>query len=242
MAGKVFVPVSPELPDKRKRQILAQLASQSLIDSRDINLMRILESSSIKEISTITREAELLYILFTSGSTGIPKGVKISHRNIMNTLAWSKDFLDWRESDRIGVVAGFSFDISLFDIFSSLYYSVEAYILEDPKDPFRSASEIRDAGITSVFSAPSFFSSMVKYELTDRFKGTSLRRLISGGDFFPVRHIEAWKAASVSLDIFNVWGPTETAIVNTMHKISEEDLSLAIKKKSRYRLVSPITQ
>lgn len=238
IARKCFAPISQELPDKRVSSIKLQLGCDNCIEAKQVldkgclnvdYLNKFVKSGSAN--ASITRHSgnkdTLLYTLFTSGSTGAPKGVKISHKNILNTLVWSESYLGWTESDVIGIVTGFSFDISLFDFFCSIVFNVPAFIVSDPKDPFQSAREIDEFSVSSVFSAPSFFSALVKYDLLQRLTGTSLNRILSGGDFFPLPHIAKWQDSLPNVSIYNVWGPTETSIVNTMHKVSRNDLSRA---------------
>ena len=94
---------------------------------------------------------EIFYVLFTSGSTGAPKGVKLSYSHINNTLLWSKKYLDWKDQ-KIGIATQLSFDISMFDLFYGLFFSVPMHIFSNPSNPFDSFYEIRKNKITSIFS------------------------------------------------------------------------------------------
>ena len=73
---------------------------------------------------------DTFYLLFTSGTTGDPKGVKLSFNNIYNTLKWSRNYLNWN-NHKIGIATEFSFDISMFDLFSGLYFNVPMYIFQN---------------------------------------------------------------------------------------------------------------
>ena len=81
--------------------------------------------------------------MFTSGSTGEPKGVKLSYENILNTLVWSRNYLKWNKKDIIGLATEFSFDISMFDLFSSLFYNVPLFIFSNPSNPLITYNEIK---------------------------------------------------------------------------------------------------
>ena len=72
----------------------------------------------------------IAYVLFTSGSTGEPKGVKLSYENLLNTLTWSRKHLNWKNNDTIGIATNFSFDISMFDLLSCIYFEVKSYIFK----------------------------------------------------------------------------------------------------------------
>ena len=166
----------------------------------------------------------LLYVLFTSGSTGTPKGVMVTHGNIENTMSWSEDVLDWRAGDVAGNVAPFFFDISMFDLFSCLYFDIPMAIVSNASDVFGTLDEIAAHRISSIFSAPVFFSQFLRTEALEDARLGSLRRIVSGGDFFPANHMLGWRAARPQTAIWNVWGPTETSIVNTMHRVGPDDL------------------
>ena len=240
LAKKIFVPISSEQPINRIERILNQLEVDFILNLE--NLMLGNKYISIKETNLAINnnnfskkrsieDSEPLYILFTSGSTGDPKGVKVSERNLLNTMVWSHTYQKWEDNDLIGITTNFGFDISLFDLFSSLYSNIPHYIIRDPKDPFNSGREIIKNKITSIFSSPSFFSSLIKSEVINTLNKSNMRQIFSGGDIFPPDHINKFKQKLPNLDIYNVWGPTETSIVNTMHKISEKDLFYASQDK-----------
>ena len=228
-AGKVFCPISGLFPSERIKLFLNMLNSSFLINcsKKKVNFINCYKVSLSleKKFNKIKIQdlAKPFYLLFTSGSTGTPKGVKLSFENILNTLLWSKNYLKW-ENHKIGIATQFSFDISMFDLFSGLFFNTPIYILDDPADPFQSLKEIKKNKITSIFSVPTFFSNFVRYKLIKK-KFNPLKRIISGGDFFPPKDVLSWLSNQKKIDIFNVWGPTETSIVNTMYKIKENDMN-----------------
>lgn len=233
---KVFCPISSNFPKERIQYILDTINNQNLINcSKDKhvfkNQLKINRKFQKNNFDIDVKNLdETFYLLFTSGSTGKPKGVKLSYKNIQNTLLWSKDYLKW-SNHTIGIATEFSFDISMFDLFSGLFYGIPMYIFQNPSDPFTSIKEIRKNNITSVFSVPTFFSNFVKYNLIKK-NFNPLKRIISGGDFFSNKDILSWKNNQKNIDIYNVWGPTETSIVNSMYKITRKDQKILLEGKS----------
>ena len=242
MTGKTFCPISEKIPNKRIANICKQINSNFLINNSNLKIDGI-KNYKIKMNGIINKKVndeevarniinnKIAYILFTTGTTGEPKGVKLSYENLLNTLIWSKKYLDWRPGDKIGIATNFSFDISIFDLLSCIYFKIRAHIFQNPENPITTYKEINAFNITSIFSVPAFFSNFIYYDLISK-KFSKLRRIISGGDFFPSKTILEWKKNNKKIDIFNVWGPTETSIVNTMHKINKKNLDDLIKNKS----------
>ena len=233
---KVFCPISNNFPQDRIKYILDIINNQNLINCSKNkftfkNQLKINMKFQKNKFDIDVKDLEeTFYLLFTSGSTGKPKGVKLSYKNILNTLLWSKEYLK-RSNHTIGIATQFSFDISMFDLFSGLFYGIPMYIFQNPSDPFTSIKEINKNKITSIFSVPTFFSNFVKYNLIKK-KFYPLKRIISGGDFFPNKDILFWKKYQKKVEIFNVWGPTETSIVNSMYKITKKDQKILLEGKS----------
>ena len=237
LADKAFCPISNDFPKQRILYFLDKLKCNFLINCSDKgikfkNQKKIILKKHNKDfkIPFFKNIDKTFYLLFTSGSTGEPKGVKLSYKNILNTLTWSKKYLNWR-NQKMGIATKFSFDISMFDLFSGLYFNVPMYIIQSPSNPIESIKEINKNKVTSIFSVPTFFSNFVRYNLIKK-KINFLKRIISGGDFFSHKDILEWKKNQKNVAIYNVWGPTETSIVNTMYQIQKKDLKSISMGKS----------
>ena len=235
-----FAPLSIKYPSYRIKKSIELLNADHVLSaldesesiSDDLKSMAVFENENSSS-STFPNNAknELLYVLFTSGSTDEPKGVLCSHLNIMNTILWSEHYLDWKKTDIIGCATQFSFDISMFDVFSLMYHGVPMVIFPEPSNTKDVVKRILSDNVTSIFSVPSFFSQFVTSNLIDELSASRLRRIISGGDFFPPKHVSNWMKKMPQISVYNVWGPTETSMVNTMHKITADDLPKLKKGK-----------
>lgn len=241
IAGRGFAPLSPQQPSTRLNQCLRALNAKAVIvqkgaihaDSISAELPRRLILDIATEVPLGlppqppgVEPDQILYVLFTSGSTGEPKGVMADHRNIDNTMLWSMDMIEWRPDDVIGCCTNFYFDISMFDVFTMFYFDIPLAIYANPSDVEQVVSETSRFKITSVFGVPTFFSQILRCGMSDDPRLSSLRRIIAGGDFFPPAHVLGWRNVRPDVELFNVWGPTETSIVNTMHRITDDDSPL----------------
>lgn len=233
MQNKAFIPVSREQPIERLKSILESLNHQSIYDPSTGSFIDFLVNNSIANNSSFYQSMERsLYVLFTSGSTGTPKGVKITEANMNNTLEWGSTQFPWDINDIIGIVTSFHFDISLFDLFTGMIKGIRMHIFADILDPKKFCNEIFEFRVSSIFSTPSLFGLVANLNDPNLISGSNLRRIISGGDFFLPSDIIYWYVNFLNIEMYNVWGPTETTIVNTAHKITSTDIARLRDKKN----------
>jgi acyl-coenzyme A synthetase/AMP-(fatty) acid ligase len=218
LTNRTFIPIDSKQPSERISSILIALGESEVLDLDQMMFVKY-QNDKLKE--SIEVASEDCYILFTSGSTGVPKGVRITFENIMNTIVWSLGQLTWEKNDVIGLVTNLHFDISIFDVLIGLYQSIKVQLINETDNFWSVARQIEDFRVTSIFSTPFLFVMLQKNGILN---SDRLRRVISGGDFYPPKNLVELITSHPCLEVFNVWGPTETTIVNTMHKVQKSDL------------------
>ncbi|URN06110.1 D-alanine--poly(phosphoribitol) ligase [Actinomadura madurae] len=169
---------------------------------------------------------DLAAILYTSGSTGAPKGVKISHRNLTAFTGWSRRELDVGADDVFANHASFNFDLSTFDLFVALSVGAAVWIVEDAqaRDVAALAAGIREHGVTVWYSVPSILTLLtVSGALTDE-TVRSLRYVLFAGEVYPMPRLRELSARLPrGTVLYNLYGPTETNVC-TYHRVRPEDL------------------
>jgi amino acid adenylation domain-containing protein len=232
-AGGAYIPLDPKLPDgivshmlndgninivltqKKLLERIKDPTKQTLcldgdyccpVDARlDLN-------SNLPAVSTAKN---LAYILYTSGSSGIPKGVMITHGSVVNHLLWRQKTFPLSPQDRFLHKASISFDISVWEIFGTLVAGAQLVIVksggaEDGQYLARLASEM---DVTIAHFCPTQLESFLG--LADEKVRRTLRLTFCGGEPMPP-HLQERFLSSFSSKLYNQYGPTETTIDTTV--------------------------
>jgi non-ribosomal peptide synthetase component F len=130
-------------------------------------------------------------ILYTSGSTGNPKGVAISHQALLNFSSWTQTTFKLNQQERIASLAPFHFDLSIFDLFSSLASGATVYFLPArlSLSPSRLTAWLSKYKITTWYTVPSLLSFIALKGALQTTDLSHLKRLLFAGEVFPSQHL-----------------------------------------------------
>ena len=227
-AGGFYSFLNPELPVSRLESILNTLEAKVIITdeehydlAKEFSGVTILKIEDIKEteinekkletIRTKVLDVDPVYANFTSGSTGVPKGVLVSNRSIIDFINIFTDKFDITEKDIIGNQAPFDFDVSVKDIYSAI--KTGATLLIIPRKLFSSPAQLLDYicenKATTLIWAVSALCLITTFHGLDYKTPDTVNKILFSGEVMPLKHIRQWIEKLPNATFVNLYGPTE---------------------------------
>ena len=183
----------------------------SLGDARLIDWRETRTGESAEAPSTTGVDLDLAYILFTSGSTGNPKGVMLSHLNSLTFVNTACDFFQIGSNDRVSNVCPLHFDMSVFDLFVAMKAGATMVMIPESTTifPVRLAEAIASNRVSVWNSVPSTLLQLATYKNLARHDLAGLRLILFAGEVFPVKYLRRLQEAIPAARFCNMYGQTE---------------------------------
>lgn len=238
-AGTCYVPVDPiaaptrleavcrilEAPavivDETTRKLAESAATAGdILDVRELAAERA-DETVLADRRACTLDTDPAYVLFTSGSTGSPKGVAVTHRAIVEFTASFTALFGIDETDVIGNQAPFDFDVSVKDIYGALATGATLVILPRRlfSEPAALVAALREQGVTTLTWAVAALCLVTSLHALDGVELPCVRRVLFSGETMPVRHLAAWMERLPQARFVNLYGPTEVTCNCLYHEI-----------------------
>ncbi len=230
-AGGAYVPLNTEYPLDRLEYMLSSSAAPVLVTNRSLSetvprhqavvvLVDELREDGLAGERTSAKAnvgpGNLAYVLYTSGSTGQPKGVALEHRGIVSLMEWARQTFTAEQMAVMLHSTSFGFDLSVFELFAPLSRGGKVILVRDvlsfPETP--SANEV-----TFVNTVPSALAAMLQYSALP----PSVSTIVLAGE--PLSRVlvdQCYRHAGVK-DVYNLYGPTETTIYSTWARVAPNE-------------------
>jgi len=163
------------------------------------------------------------HILFTSGSTGVPKGVVITHANVTAFVDWANGYLKMGPDDRWSAHPPLHFDLSTYDIYGTLASGAQLHLMPASLNllPHKLADFIRRSELTRWFSVPSTLTFMTKFGVIAQDDFPTLQKLLWCGEVLPPPVLRELMRLLPHVEFTNLYGPTEATIASSYHTVTQ---------------------
>jgi amino acid adenylation domain-containing protein len=229
-AGGSYVPLNFEYPEKRKKFILTDTQANLLLTNYKrpcpyAPTVIDLEDAAIYRHGTKIRQKHgsnhLAYIMYTSGSTGNPKGVMALHKGVIR-LVKNNGYMEFKPGDAILLTGALEFDASTFEIWGPLLNGLPLHLVG--KDTLLNHIKLKQAlrrnRVTTIWMTSSLFNQMLDLDI-EVFAG--LENFLVGGDVLSPPHINRVRRRYPALNVINGYGPTENTTFSTTYPLGRDD-------------------
>ncbi len=241
-AGGFYIMLNPDLPIARLSQIQSVLCAPYVITDEahaaqaaelfgPEQLLRIedllqtpADPRLLARVRADALDTDPLYANFTSGSTGVPKGVVVSHRSVIDFIEHFSEIFAFTRDDIFANQAPFDFDVSVKDIYTSM--KLGATLVITPKTLFSRPAELLDwlcdHKITVMIWAVSAICLISTFHGLDYKTPETVKKILFSGEIMPNKHLTAWRSHLPETMFVNLYGPTEITCNCTYHILDPE--------------------
>lgn len=241
-SGNFYTPVDNSMPTTRINKIIESLdpvmiitnsksksTADRIIFQRAVAMYEEIVRTSIDDhkianVRNTIIDTDPLYVLFTSGSTGVPKGVVISHRSVIDYIEWVTDTFGISDEVVFGNQAPFYFDNSVLDIFCTIKNGCTMHIIPEKlfAFPIQLLQYLKDNQINFIFWVPSALCIVANSKALGKVDLSGLKKVLFAGEVMPNKHLNRWRKQLPQVLYANLYGPTEITVDCTYYIVDRE--------------------
>lgn len=241
--GDFYVPIDEEMPSGRIQLILDNVQSPLIICDEttaetaktfrlgegevalfDELVREEIDGDALQEIQERAIDIDPIYIVFTSGSTGIPKGVAACHRSVIDYIERLSRILEFGPDTVFGNQSPLYFDACLKELYPTIKFGATTYLI--PKNlfsiPVKLVEYLNEHGINTICWVVSALTMVSAFGTFDTVKPKFLRTIAFGSEVFPIRQFRIWREALPDASFTNLYGPTEGTGMCCYYKVERD--------------------
>lgn len=183
-----------------------------------------IDENMLSQVRRKMIDTDPMYILFTSGSTGVPKGTVIAHKSVISYSNWVKETFNITSDTIWGSQTPFYFSMSITDVFSTILSGATLYII--PKMyfsfPIKLLEFINEKKINTIYWVPSALCIVANFKALDEVELPTLKKVLFAGEVMPVKQLNMWINKLPNTMFANLFGPTETTDICTYYIVDRK--------------------
>lgn len=231
-AGGCYIPVDPGYPRERIDYIVADSRSRVLVNQQVLEEFLALRAQLPPTESPVAIAPEQrAYVIYTSGTTGRPKGVEVSHRNVVRLLFNEQNLFDFNSQDVWTMFHSYCFDFSVWEMYGALLYGGRLVVVPEmvAKDTELFWQLLAEQRVTVLNQTPSAFYRLIQADASQTQAAlAALRYVIFGGEALAPYQLKGWAEKYPTTRLINMYGITETTVHVTYKQINQPEIESGI--------------